>query len=110
MSGRVVTVETQDISKVVSKVPNAQVMSDLDAAVAWAKKTGYGDTSKLGIIGFCWGGQIVWLYAAHNPALKAGVAWYGRLSGKATALQPKRPIDLAGDLKTPVLGLYERRT
>ena len=94
--------------KVVSKVPDTQVMSDLDAAVAWAKKTGNGDTSKLGITGFCWGGRITWLYAAHNKDLKAGVAWYGRLSGagKSTELQPKYPIDLAGDIKAPVLGLY----
>ena len=96
------------VGKVVSKVPDAQVLGDLDAAVAWAKKDGNGDTSKLGITGFCWGGRIVWLYAAHNKDLKAGVAWYGRLSGagKATELQPKYPIDLAGDLKAPVLGLY----
>lgn len=95
-------------SKVVSKVPDSQVMSDLDAAVAWAKKTGNGDTAKLGTTGFCWGGRITWLYAAHNKDLKAGVAWYGRLSGagKSTELQPKYPIDLAGDLKAPVLGLY----
>jgi carboxymethylenebutenolidase len=94
------------ISKVVSKVPDAQVMSDLDATVAWAKKDGNGDTAKLGITGFCWGGRITWLYAAHNKNLKAAVAWYGRLTGKATDLQPKHPIDLAGDLKAPVLGLY----
>jgi carboxymethylenebutenolidase len=94
--------------KVVSKVPDAQVMADLDAAVEWAKKDGKGDTSRLGVTGFCWGGRITWLYAAHNPNLKAGVAWYGRLSGagKATELQPKYPIDLARDLKAPVLGLY----
>jgi carboxymethylenebutenolidase len=99
--------EIQDIiSKVVSKVPDSQVMSDLDATVEWAKKTGNGDTSKLGITGFCWGGRIVWLYAAHNKNLKAGVAWYGRLTGKATELQPKHPIDLAGEIKAPVLGLY----
>jgi carboxymethylenebutenolidase len=94
------------ISKVVSKVPDSQVMSDLDATVAWAKKSGKGDTAKLGITGFCWGGRIVWLYAAHNKDLKAGVAWYGRLVGQATELQPKYPIDLAADLKAPVLGLY----
>ena len=101
--------DVQEIfGKVVSKVPDAQVMSDLDAAVEWAKKVGKGDTSKLGVTGFCWGGRIIWLYAAHNPDLKAGVAWYGRLSGagKATELQPKYPIDLAKDLKAPVLGLY----
>jgi carboxymethylenebutenolidase len=94
------------ISKVVSKVPDAQVISDLDATVAWAKGTGKGDTSKLAITGFCWGGRIVWLYAEHNPNLKAGVAWYGRLVGQADELHPKNPIDLAGALKAPVLGLY----
>jgi carboxymethylenebutenolidase len=105
--GDVSKMEVPDIiSKVVSKVPDAQVMTDLDAAVAWAKKTGNGDTSKLGVTGFCWGGRVVWLYAAHNPNLSAGVAWYGRLSGKATELQPKYPIDVAGEIKAPVLGLY----
>jgi carboxymethylenebutenolidase len=94
------------ISKVVSKVPDDQVMSDLDAAVAWAKKSGKGDTAKLGITGFCWGGRIVWLYAAHNKELKAGVAWYGRLVGKPDSLHPKNPIDLVGEIKAPVLGLY----
>jgi carboxymethylenebutenolidase len=95
-------------SKVVSKVPDAQVMADLDATVAWAKKDGNGDTSKLGITGFCWGGRIVWLYATHSKELKAGVAWYGRLSGagKATDLQPKYPVDVAKEIKAPVLGLY----
>jgi carboxymethylenebutenolidase len=94
------------ISKVVSKVPDAQVMADLDATVAWAKKTGKGDTAKLGITGFCWGGRIVWLYAAHSKDLKAGVAWYGRLVGAPDELHPKNPIDLVKDLKAPVLGLY----
>lgn len=94
------------IAKVVSKVPDAQVMSDLDATVAWAKKTGQADTVKLGITGFCWGGRIVWLYAAHNPNVKAGVAWYGRLVGNPEPLHPKHPVDLAGELKAPVLGLY----
>jgi carboxymethylenebutenolidase len=94
------------ISKVVSKVPDAQVMSDLDAAVAWAKSTGRGNTAKLGITGFCWGGRIVWLYAAHNRNLKAGVAWYGRLVGDQDELHPKNPLDLAGALGAPVLGLY----
>jgi carboxymethylenebutenolidase len=94
------------ISKVVSKVPDEQVMSDLDATVDWAKKSGKADTSKLGITGFCWGGRVVWLYAAHNPGLKAGVAWYGRLVGQTSKLQPKHPIDLVGSLKAPVLGLY----
>jgi carboxymethylenebutenolidase len=94
------------ISKVVSKVPDAQVIADLDATVAWAKKSGKGDTAKLGITGFCWGGRIVWLYAAHNKELKAGVAWYGRLVGQPDELHPKNPIDLAGSLEAPVLGLY----
>jgi len=94
------------ISKVVSKVPDKQVMADLDATVAWAEKSGKGNTSKLGITGFCWGGRIVWLYAAHNPKLKAGVAWYGRLVGQASELSPRHPVDVASDLKAPVLGLY----
>ncbi len=94
------------IGKVVSKVPDKQVMSDLDAAVAWAKTTGKADTSKLGATGFCWGGRIVWLYAAHNPNLKAGVAWYGRLVGQADELHPKHPLELVSELKAPVLGLY----
>jgi len=93
-------------AQVVSKVPDAQVMSDLDAAVAWAAKTGSGDPARVGVTGFCWGGRITWLYAAHNPKLKAGVAWYGRLTGEASELQPKHAIDVAADLKAPVLGLY----
>jgi carboxymethylenebutenolidase len=95
-----------DVMKVVSKVPDAQVMSDLDAAAAWAQKSSKGDAGKLGITGFCWGGRIVWLYAAHSPRLKAGVAWYGRLVGEPTPLTPKNPIDIVSDLKAPVLGLY----
>src|SRR5215510_2233993 len=79
-------------AKVVSKVPDAQVMSDLDATVAWAKAAGKGDTARLGITGFCWGGRIVWLYAAHSKGLKAGVAWYGRLTGPTEALHPKNPL------------------
>ena len=98
--------EIKDIIPIVSKVPDAQVMSDLDAATAWAQKSGKGNTAKLGITGFCWGGRIVWLYAAHNPKLKAGVAWYGRLVGPPNELQPKNPIDLVTELRAPVLGLY----
>jgi carboxymethylenebutenolidase len=94
------------VSKVVSKVPDAQVMSDLDATVAWAKESGKGDVNKLAITGFCWGGRIVWLYAAHSDQLKAGVAWYGRLVGQADELHPKHPVDLAKSIKSPVLGLY----
>jgi carboxymethylenebutenolidase len=90
---------------IIAKTPDAQVMADLDAIVAWAKANG-GNTDKLGITGFCWGGRITWLYAAHNPAVKAGVAWYGRLVGEVTANQPKHPVDIAPMLKAPVLGLY----
>src|ERR1017187_149920 len=93
------------ISKVVSKVPDTQVMPDLDAAVDWAAKN-HGDTSKLAITGFCWGGRVVWLYAVHSSKLKAGAAWYGRLVGPTNPLTPKNPIDLVADLKAPVLGFY----
>ncbi|MCE9607744.1 MAG: dienelactone hydrolase family protein [Planctomycetia bacterium] len=94
------------IASVVSKVPDAQVLADLDATVAWAAKSGKGNVDKLGITGFCWGGRIVWLYSAHSSKLKAGVAWYGRLTSAVDALHPKHPLDLAGELKAPVLGLY----
>ena len=93
------------MSEVIAKVPDAQVMGDLDASVAWARGQG-ADTARLGITGFCWGGRITWLYAAHNPAVKAGVAWYGRLVGPTSALNPAQPIDRAGQLNGPVLGLY----
>ncbi|BAY30361.1 twin-arginine translocation pathway signal [Nostoc carneum NIES-2107] len=95
-----------EIRPIVAKVPDAQVLSDLDATVAWAVKSAKGNANRLGITGFCWGGRIVWLYAAHNPQVKAGVAWYGRLVGDATELQPKYPIDIASTLTVPVLGLY----
>ena len=91
--------------EVVSKVPDAQVMADLDGVVAWAKANG-GDTSKLAITGFCWGGRITWLYAAHNLGVKAGVAWYGRLVGAASELLPKNPVDVVSSIAGPVLGLY----
>ena len=93
------------IAEVISKVPDAQVMADLDATVAWARAEG-ADAGKLGVTGFCWGGRITWLYSAHNPAVNAGVAWYGRLVGQASALQPVHPADVAGKLAGPVLGLY----
>jgi carboxymethylenebutenolidase len=94
-------------TEVVSKVPDAQVMSDLDALTMFVGSDG-GNKAKIGITGFCWGGRITWLYAAHNPKIKAGVAWYGRLinSGKPQALQPKNPIELVAALNAPVLGLY----
>jgi carboxymethylenebutenolidase len=96
----------QIFSKVVSKVPDAQVMSDLDASVAYAKGTGKADVAKLAATGYCWGGRIVWLYSAHNENLKAGAAWYGRLVGDADELHPKHPIDIVASIKAPILGLY----
>ena len=93
------------IAEVISKVPDAQVMADLDACVAWAKGQG-ADTGRTAVTGFCWGGRITWLYSAHNPAVKAGVAWYGRLVGATSPLNPAHPVDLAGKLNGPVLGLY----
>lgn len=93
------------IAEVISKVPDAQVMGDLDATLQWASKNG-GNANRAAITGFCWGGRITWLYAAHNPKLKAGVAWYGRLEGQTNANNPKHAVDLAVQLKAPVLGLY----
>ena len=93
------------VAEVIAKVPDAQVMGDLDACVAWARENG-GDTRRLGVTGFCWGGRITWLYAAHNPSVKAAVAWYGQLLGAPNALKPTNPIDLVDKLHAPVLGLY----
>ncbi len=93
------------VSELISQVPDAQVMGDLDAAVAWAGTQG-ADTAKLGITGFCWGGRITWLYAEHNPRVKAGVAWYGKLLGDTNPLQPSHPIEGVSHLHGPVLGLY----
>jgi len=93
------------VAEVVNKVPDAQVMGDLDACVAWAAANG-GDTGRVAVTGFCWGGRITWLYAAHNPGVKAGVAWYGRLVGVPNALQTSHAVDAAARLHAPVLGLY----
>ena len=90
---------------IITKTPDADVMQDLDACVAAAADHG-GDASRLGITGFCWGGRITWLYAAHNPQVKAAVAWYGKLVQDNTALQPVNPVDIAAQLRVPVLGLY----
>jgi carboxymethylenebutenolidase len=100
--------DNQEIfARVVNFVPDSQVMSDLDASVVYAESTGKADTSRLGITGFCWGGRITWAYCVHNPKVKAGVAWYGRLVAPAkAALQPAYPVELAPHLKVPVLGLY----
>lgn len=94
------------LKTIVAQVPDEQVLADLDAAAAWAVKSAGGDKARLGITGFCWGGRMAWLYAAHNPGLNAAVAWYGRLAGDATANTPRHPQDVAGALKAPVLGLY----
>jgi carboxymethylenebutenolidase len=100
--------DNQEIfAKVVNFVPDSQVMSDLDSAVVYAESTGRADTARLGVTGFCWGGRLTWTYCAHNPKVRAGVAWYGRLVAPArSALQPAYPVELAPHLKAPVLGLY----
>jgi carboxymethylenebutenolidase len=92
-------------SNLVTKVPDAQVLADLDHVASWAGRNG-GDPHRLLITGFCWGGRICWLYAAHNPQLKAAVAWYGKLEGEKTLNSPKQPVDITTDLMAPVLGLY----
>jgi carboxymethylenebutenolidase len=96
---------TTIIRDVISKAPDATVMSDLDATAAWAT-THHGDSSRLAVTGFCRGGRAVWLYAEHNPALKAAVAWYGPVGGRTTPIQPSTAADHAADLKCPLLGLY----
>lgn len=104
--GDVSTLKSIDeIRPIVAKVPDAQVMRDLDAAVAYAAGAG-GDTERLGITGFCWGGRVTWLYSASSPKVKAGVAWYGRLTGEKSDATPRHPVDVAAELKAPVLGLY----
>lgn len=96
----------QEILAIVSKVPDAQVYADLDSAVAWAKASGKGDTNRLGVTGFCWGGRMSWMYTAHNPAVKAASPFYGPLIRPTTALQPKNPIDVVDQIKIPVLAFY----
>jgi carboxymethylenebutenolidase len=109
--GEVSTIQTSgELNRqIFSKIPDTQSMSDLDATVAWAKNNS-GNTNKLSITGFCWGGRITWLYAAHNPKVDAGAAWYGRVVPTANSpkneAQPTTPIDYAKDLKVPVIGLY----
>ncbi len=96
----------QIIREIVSKTSDAEIMGDFDSAAEFAKGEGKADMAKLGVTGFCFGGRVTWMYSAHNPAIKAGVAWYGRLVGQASANNPKHPVDIAKDLKGPVLGLY----
>jgi carboxymethylenebutenolidase len=94
------------LREIVRKVPDAQVMADLDATLAWVKAGGRGDAARAVISGFCWGGRVVWLYCEKNPDLKAGAAWYGRLVGENREQTPSHPVDVAGAPHAPVLGLY----
>ena len=96
----------QILTEVVSKVPDPQVMSDIDAALVFAKASKHANTARLGVVGFCYGGRATWLYAAHNPAVKAGVAYYGLLEGMKSDIKPNDPVDIGATLKVPVLGLY----
>ena len=93
------------ISELVAKVPDEQVLSDLDASVAWATAKG-GDPQRVGVTGFCWGGRLTWMYAAHNPNVRAGVAWYGKVTQGHGPLITRNPVDVTDTLKGPVLGLY----
>ena len=108
--GDTTQLKMEDVMKVVARVPDEQVMADLDSTVAWARATKKTDGKKVGATGFCWGGRIVWLYSAHSKELDAGVAWYGRLVARDDApvnpLTPRQPVDVAGELNAPVLGLY----
>ena len=94
------------LKTIVAFVPDEQVLRDLDTVVRWAQGSGYYDGHRLGITGFCWGGRITWMYCGHNPQVRAGVAWYGKLEGEETAMTPQHPIDIADSLQVPVLGLY----
>ena len=104
--------DMQAIMQIVAKAGYEQVMGDIEATLNWLGTQAFADTSKVGITGYCWGGKVVWQAAARFDAIKAGVAWYGRLSPAATATEAQVeagqpwPIDLAGDLKSPVIGLY----
>lgn len=95
-----------DIRPIVAKVPDSQVMQDLDSAVNFARASGNADTTKVAVTGFCWGGRITWMYTAHSPNVKAGVAWYGGLVGAPNEMKPTNPIDEIKNLHAPVLGLY----
>jgi carboxymethylenebutenolidase len=95
-----------ELIKIVSQAPDAQVLSDIDSTVKFAVENNDSDPSRLAIIGFCWGGRVTWLYAAHSAELKAGAAFYGKLVGQNSELQPKFPVDVVKDLKAPVMGMY----
>jgi carboxymethylenebutenolidase len=97
--------DQDETRKLMSAVPTDQVMSDLDATVVYAHSTGKADTKRLAVTGFCWGGFATWMYAAHQPALKAAVPWYGT-DRKISDLTPQNPVDVIPDLKCPVLALY----
>ena len=94
------------LSTVVSKVPDAQVISDLDSAVAFAAASGHANANRVGLVGYCWGGRVAWVYANHNPKLKAAVSYYGLLDGMQADIRPQDPVDFASNLKVPVLGMY----
>ena len=96
----------QEALKIANSKPDAELLADIDATIAWAGKDGRGDPNRVGITGFCRGGRTVWMYAAHNPNLKAGVAWYGPVAGTPNSLMPRNPIDVVGQINVPVLGLY----
>ncbi len=98
-------IQMQQFLDVVARAPDGRMMADMDEVAAWAARN-RGDAGRLGITGFCRGGRQTWLYATHNPTLKAAVAWYGPLDGKPTPIQPKTVLDLVDELKCPVLGLY----
>lgn len=98
-----------DIEKLIDialSAPDSQVISDLDATIAWVEKSGKGNPNKLGIVGFCWGGRIVWMYSNYNKKLKAGASWYGHLVNEYNSLQEQHPIDITSSLKVPILGFY----
>ncbi len=101
--------EIEPIRQIAYAVPDAQMCGDLDAALDWAEASGWGDLDRVGVTGFCWGGRAVWMYAAQSERLRAGVAWYGKLAGEATSQMPQHPVEVAGTLKSPVLGLYGER-
>ncbi len=101
--------EIAPIRDIAYAVPDSQMCGDLDAALDWAHASGLGDLERVGVTGFCWGGRAVWMYAAQSNRIRAGVAWYGKLAGEATDAMPQSPVEVAGTLKAPVLGLYGER-